>query len=313
MNKPSEDDIRIEVYKSFTDDLSKRQMKDAEMYDKSLLTLSSAFLGLAVTFTKDVVPLANARWLFLMYGSWILFAMTIIITIFSFIYAQFIHNKLIKWAGDYILDGKQELKNKGERLGYRILYLNSFSGLVFIVAVVMLTSFVILNVNKNRSQNVKITGSEVASLSKEKTKQQEYQSPDGKYIAIVIPLPKAPYGSGESKIEIHSKDAIVTSATYSSEDGEHGFGVEQAAWSPDSKFFVYSMSSSGGHQAWHFPTYFVSVSDLKSRYLDDYVGSITQPEFTFTPPDIIQVYGHTRNNFEKETEIKASLSKLLKK
>jgi hypothetical protein len=144
-------------------------------------------------------------------------------------------------------------------------------------------------------------------------KQQEYRSPDGKYIAIVIPLLKAQYGSGESKIEIQSKDTIVSSASYSSEDGEHGFGVERAAWSPDSKFFVYSMSSSGGHQAWHFPTYFISVNDFKTRYLDDFVGSITQPEFSFTPPDIIQVFGHTPTNFEKETEIKASLSKLTKK
>ncbi len=141
----------------------------------------------------------------------------------------------------------------------------------------------------------------------------KYSSPDGKYIAIVVPLPHALSGVGESKIEIHSKDAILSSAIYSSEDGEHGFGVEQATWSPDSKFFVYSMSSSGGHQSWHFPTYFISVNDFKTRYLDDYVGSITQPEIAFSPPDIIQVFGHTPRDFEKETEIKASLSKLLKK
>jgi len=142
--------------------------------------------------------------------------------------------------------------------------------------------------------------------------QQEYQSPDGKYIAIIIPLPNAPSGSGESKVEVHSKDAIMSSASYSSEDGEHGFGVEHATWSPDSKFFVYSMSSSGGHQSWHFPTYFVSVNDFKTRCLDDYVGSITQTELSFNPPDIVHVYGHAPNDFEKETEISASLSKLLK-
>lgn len=100
------------------------------------------------------------------------------------------------------------------------------------------------------------------AISEKEKQAKEFRSPDGKYLAIVIPLPKAPHGSGESKIEIHSKDAIVCSASYSSEDGEHGFGVERAAWSPDSKFFVYSMSSSGGHQAWHFPTYFISVHDF---------------------------------------------------
>jgi hypothetical protein len=213
MNKPNEDDIRIEVYKAFTDDISKRQMKDSEMYDKSLLTLSSAFLGLAVTFTKDVVPLENASWIYLMYSSWVLFALTIIITIFSFIYAQFIYTQLIKWAGDYILDGKQEVKNKGGELGNKIIYLTSFSGLVFIVAVALLTSFVILNVHKGRSQSGnKIQQTPIGSFTKEKKQRHEYQSPNGKYRAIVIPLQNAPYGSGESKIEIRSaKDAIFCS------------------------------------------------------------------------------------------------------
>ncbi len=155
---------------------------------------------------------------------------------------------------------------------------------------------------------------DMSTKKKQDAKQvTEFRSPDGEFLAVIISFPKAGHASGESKIEIHLKDTIVSSTSYTSDDGEHGFIVEGAAWSPDSKFFVYTMYSSGGHQAWHFPTYFVSVSDFKTRYLDDYVGSITQPEFTFKPPDIIQVYGHTTNDFEKETEIKASLSKLLKK
>ncbi len=160
----------------------------------------------------------------------------------------------------------------------------------------------------------KKTTPENSPKTKQDLKQiKEYRSPDGKYLAVVIPYPKTPHGSGESKVEIHSKDVIVSSASYSSEDGEHGFIVDRAEWSPDSKFFVYTMYSSGGHQAWHFPTYFISVDDFKTRYLDDYVGSITQPEIMFTPPDTVQLYGHASDNFEKETEIKASLSKLIKK
>jgi hypothetical protein len=182
---------------------------------------------------------------------------------------------------------------------------------VFII-VAVLAAIAIPTFSKFREANQPTA--DISKKTKQDVKQvHEYRSPDGKYLAVVIPYPKAPHGSGESKIEIHSKDVIVSSASYSSEDGEHGFGVERAAWSPDSKFFVYSMSSSGGHQSWHFPTYFISVNDFKTRYLDDCVGSITQPEIAFTPPDIVQVYGHTPNDFEKETEIKASLSKLLKK
>ena len=115
--------------------------------------------------------------------------------------------------------------------------------------------------------------------------QTEYSSPDGKYQAYVLPLPKAPYGVGESKIVIMAKTGQTLGVkSYGSEDGEHGSGIEKAAWTSDSRFFVYSMSSSGGHQAWHFPTYFISITDWKVRNLDDYVGPITDPDFVLSPP-----------------------------
>src|SRR2546426_11481020 len=148
------------------------------------------------------------------------------------------------------------------------------------------------------------------ALAKEAKERQEYTSPDGRYRAVVIPLPKAPYGSGESKIEIRTtKDAVLCSESYGSEDGVHGFGVEHAAWTSDSKFFVYSMSSSGGHQAWHFPTYFIAASDFKIRSLDNYLGLITDPAFELIEPDIIHVVGHSLDALEKEADFRVSLSK----
>jgi len=145
-------------------------------------------------------------------------------------------------------------------------------------------------------------------------KQQEYPSPDGKYIAYVIALPKAPYGCGESEIIIRTKKGkILCSKNYGSEDGEHGFGVERAAWTPDSKFFIYSMSSSGGHQAWHFPTDFIAVSDFKIRSLDNYLGLVTDPDFELTAPDIIRITGRRIDNLLNETRFEINLNKLIEK
>ena len=131
--------------------------------------------------------------------------------------------------------------------------------------------------------------------------QKEYLSPDGKYYAYIIPLPKTPYGSGESEVVIKSKDngKILCSKNYGSEDGEHGYGVEKAAWTPNSMFFVYSMSSSGGHQAWHFPTDFVAISDLNIHSLDDYVGPITNLNFALVAPDIIKTSGRDKNTLDE--------------
>jgi len=107
--------------------------------------------------------------------------------------------------------------------------------------------------------------------------QIKYASPDGKYQAYVLPVKNNRQKNvNESEIIIKTKDGrTFCSKGYGSEDGEHGLVVEKAAWTPDSGFFVYSMSSSGGHQPWHSPTYYVSVNDRKIRRLDDYIGAVT--------------------------------------
>lgn len=51
-------------------DLFKRQLSNAENYDKAILSLSTAFLGLSFAFMKDHVPAHQAEWLYLLYGSW---------------------------------------------------------------------------------------------------------------------------------------------------------------------------------------------------------------------------------------------------
>ena len=141
---------------------------------------------------------------------------------------------------------------------------------------------------------------------------REYHSPDGLFRASVIALHKSSYGSGESRIELRSANgSLLFSRSYASNDGEHGFGVERAAWTPDSKFFVYSLSSSGGHQSWHFPTDFLASRTLRLRRLDDYVGAITDREFRIFPPDTVHAVGRRRTDW-KEAAFEVQLSKLVK-
>jgi hypothetical protein len=141
----------------------------------------------------------------------------------------------------------------------------------------------------------------LGTFSSAQEKDQIYESPDGKYIAHVISLPKAQSGSGESEIVIKSnKGRLLFSKNYGSATGEHGFGVERAAWTTNSQFFVYSMSSSGGHQSWHFPTSFISINDNNVRKLDDYLGPITDPEFELFAPDTIKTTGRNKNSLDEE-------------
>jgi hypothetical protein len=83
-----------------------------------------------------------------------------------------------------------------------------------------------------------------------------YSSPDAALRALVVPVDVSLYATPdmESRVVIRtSKGDTLTSKDYSSPRGANGYYVFNAKWSPDSQFFVYSMSSSGGHSPWSFP------------------------------------------------------------
>ncbi len=92
-----------------------------------------------------------------------------------------------------------------------------------------------------------------------------FVSPDRALRASVLPVDVSLYATPdmESRVVIRSSDGnTLTSADYSSPRGANGFYVFAAKWSPDSQFFVYSLTSSGGHSPWSFP---IMVFSRKSR------------------------------------------------
>jgi hypothetical protein len=86
---------------------------------------------------------------------------------------------------------------------------------------------------------------------------QIYASPDKALRASVLPADVSLYATPdmESRVVIRtSKGDTLTSKDYSSPRGTNGYYVYNAKWSPDSQFFVFSMTSSGGHSPWSYPT-----------------------------------------------------------
>ena len=112
-------------------------------------------------------------------------------------------------------------------------------------------------------------------------------SPDGKFTA-----------------EISSKEAQFTEETVTitwrgsglraefpmtSKSGDNGRNVLKAEWSPDSKFFVFSTFSSGGHSSWNFQTYVYSVDSNKFVSVDEKVRPVTDERFQLISPHTLQV------------------------
>jgi hypothetical protein len=76
----------------------------------------------------------------------------------------------------------------------------------------------------------------------------------------------------ESRVVIRSSAGdTVTSRDHSSPRGANGYYVVSAKWSPDSQFFVYSLTSSGGHSPWSFP---IMVYGRKSSRIAEFSDMI---------------------------------------
>ncbi len=120
---------------------------------------------------------------------------------------------------------------------------------------------------------------------------RHYLSPDRRYTASVI-TPAA--GSGEGIVEVRRHGRRVRRG-FVSGDGRHGQIVEQAAWTPDARFFVFTTTSSGGHSAWHHWTFVWSRRDDRIHSFDDAyssptVAGTTTASFRLTKPDRISTY-----------------------
>jgi len=129
----------------------------------------------------------------------------------------------------------------------------------------------------------------LAAVSSFAQKAEKYESPDGSLRAEVESVRKKPSRAPESKIEILSKEGKrVWIVKYTSSDGEHGFGVFKAAWTPDSQYFVYSVVSSGGHELGRSPIFFYDRRVERVRSFDEEVGVVVDPDFSISPPDVVE-------------------------
>ncbi len=61
MANPEFEDERKRLYSETRTDLLKRQLSNAENYDKAVLSLATGVLGFSLVLLKDIVPSTNAE------------------------------------------------------------------------------------------------------------------------------------------------------------------------------------------------------------------------------------------------------------
>jgi hypothetical protein len=121
---------------------------------------------------------------------------------------------------------------------------------------------------------------------------QVFPSPDKALRALVLPsdisLDATP--DMESLVVVRtSKGDTLTSKSHASPRGMDGYYVVTAKWSPDSQFFVYSLSSSGGHSPWSFPMMVYGRKKNIIAAFSDMIGGkpTLSGDFKFTGPHAV--------------------------
>lgn len=134
------------AYEQYYRDATEAGRADSAAYDRSLLTLASAFLLVSITFISDVTPLAEASHVWLLQVGWGFLVLTILVTLTSFQVAEFTRAKLILKAREYYLLGNRDPDILSQKWTWRFRWMNWSAGGLFALGVIGLTMFVWLNV-----------------------------------------------------------------------------------------------------------------------------------------------------------------------
>lgn len=116
------------------------------------------------------------------------------------------------------------------------------------------------------------------------------KSPDGIYSAHITSVAKSPDFPTEFIVEIRNTEhRPPEKGDYTSKSGEQGLSLHHGAWTPDSRFFIYTTVSSGGHMAWQYLTFFFDRKDGKIHDFNDFLPPIAEGTFSLKAPDIITI------------------------
>ncbi|MBI3532207.1 MAG: hypothetical protein HY068_07020 [Burkholderiales bacterium] len=136
------------LYADYMAEIHKRELSGIEHFDKAILTLSSAGLGVSVALLKDVIPLDHATFLPILYASWGMFIVSIVSTLASFLVSGKALDHQKQLAERAYRQGDEAAFSEPNRLDRWTRKLNYTSAISFVVALLLTPAFVIINLEK---------------------------------------------------------------------------------------------------------------------------------------------------------------------
>jgi hypothetical protein len=121
------------------------QCEQSNLRDKYILTLSAAALALSITYIEKIAPLGEAIWVPLLIFSWVLFALPLLFTVFSFHYTVDSYNDFLNQL-DGKFDAGEELEGLSSPLTKRVDTLNRLSVCIFAAGILAFSLFAAVNI-----------------------------------------------------------------------------------------------------------------------------------------------------------------------
>jgi len=110
----SEKEDKIRDYNNYLEErkiLVESHRMSSQSFDKAILTLSSSSFGFTFAFLKDLVPSPIENTIWLLHTTWILFALSILFILISFLMSQKACLKQIDNVYDVIINKKEKVLN----------------------------------------------------------------------------------------------------------------------------------------------------------------------------------------------------------
>lgn len=143
------------LYADFMAEAHKRELSGSENFDKSILTLSSAGLGLSVGYLKDYAPIDPAAIPWLLYVSWFAFVLSTVSTLLSFMSSSKALDVQKGIAEKFYMQGDLAAFGWPNKWNTLTLWMNRASAVSFVAALVCTAVFFIVITEEKRMYKIK--------------------------------------------------------------------------------------------------------------------------------------------------------------
>ncbi|NLD46634.1 MAG: hypothetical protein GX660_05475 [Clostridiaceae bacterium] len=163
---------------NYINSLANTVAKNSEAFDRAIITLSSGFLALSITFIDRIVKLSECTCICLLILSWSFFVISIVINFISIFVAQNECEKRRKLAEKCYFKGDKKSCQSLRDMNNPTQIINIISAGAYIIGTILITIFVSIN----------LTGKGVSNMAEQKktgNNQQQSKPPEVRQDSVI--------------------------------------------------------------------------------------------------------------------------------